>query len=168
MEHLLDIIFVLMKIKLLVVGKTNRPDLADWIDNYIKRIRRYMPFEWVVVKDAKKTNKNNPEFIKNQEGIHLLNLVSNDDVLILLDERGKSYTSVAFSKFIEQQALQSTKSLVFCVGGAYGFSEKVRQRANGFISLSNMTFSHQMIRIFAIEQIYRAMTIIKNEPYHNS
>jgi len=167
-ERLLEVIFVSMKIKLMVVGKTNRPDLADWIENYAKRIKRYMPFEWVVVRDAKKTNKNNPEFIKNQEGIHILNSLTPEDILILFDERGKNYTSVAFSKFIEQKALQSTRGLVFCVGGAYGFSDKVRQRANGLISLSAMTFSHQMIRIFAIEQIYRAMTIIKNEPYHNS
>ncbi len=157
-----------MKIKLLAVGKTHRGDLAEWIDTYTKRIGRYMPFEWVVVKDTKKTNKPNSEFVKNQEGAHILNAINPDDTLILLDERGKTYTSVAFAKFIEQKTLQSTKSLVFCIGGAYGFSEEVRARANGMISFSDMTFSHQMIRIFAVEQIYRAMTIIKNEPYHHA
>ena len=157
-----------MKIKLLAVGKTHRGDLAEWIDTYTKRIGRYMPFEWVVVRDAKKTNKPNPEFVKNQEGVHILNAINHDDTLILLDERGKTYTSIAFAKFIEQKTLQSTKSLVFCIGGAYGFSEEVRARANGLISFSDMTFSHQMIRIFAVEQIYRAMTIIKNEPYHHA
>lgn len=157
-----------MKIKLLAVGKTHRGDLAEWIDTYTKRIGRYMPFEWVVVRDAKKNNKPNPEFVKNQEGAHILNAIKPDDTLILLDERGKTYTSVAFAKFIKQKTLQSTKSLVFCIGGAYGFSEEVRARANGLISFSDMTFSHQMIRIFAVEQIYRAMTIIKNEPYHHA
>ena len=94
--------------------------------------------------------------------------INHDDTLILLDERGKTYTSVAFAKFIEQKTLQSSKSLVFCIGGAYGFSEEVRARANGLISFSDMTFSHQMIRVFAVEQIYRAMTIINNEPYHHA
>lgn len=157
-----------MKIKLLAVGKTHRGDLAEWIDTYTKRIGRYMPFEWVVVKDTKKTNKPNPEFVKTQEGAQIFNAINPDDTLILLDERGKTYTSVAFAKFIEQKTLQSTKSLVFCIGGVYGFSEEVRARANGMISFSDMTFSHQMIRIFAVEQIYRAMTIIKNEPYHHA
>ena len=157
-----------MKIKLLAVGKTHKPELSKWIDDYTKRIGRYMPFEWVVVKDAKKTNKTNPEFVKNQEGILILNAINTSDTLILLDEKGKAYSSVDFAKFIAQKSLQSTKSLVFCIGGAYGFSKDIRQRANGLISFSTMTFSHQMIRVFAVEQIYRAMTIIKNEPYHHS
>lgn len=167
MEQSRGLIFVNMKIKLLAVGKTHRSDLSEWIDDYAKRIGRYLPFEWVVLKDVKKNSKSKTEFVKNQEGSLILNAVSSDDVLILLDERGKSYTSVDFAKFIEQKTLQSTKNLVFCIGGAYGFSDEVRARANGIISFSNMTFSHQMIRVFAVEQIYRAMTIIKNEPYHH-
>ena len=117
------------------------------------------------IKNAKNMDANQ---LKTKEAAAVLEKLKSDDCLILLDENGKHYTSVDFSKFLEQKMQASHKRIVFLIGGAFGFSEEIYQRANYQLSLSKMTFSHQMIRVFALEQIYRAMTIMKNEPYHNN
>jgi 23S rRNA (pseudouridine1915-N3)-methyltransferase len=155
-----------MKIELWVVGKTAFKYLDEGINLYEKRLRHYTSFDLVILPDI----KNPPptaEALKTKEGELILNRLTKDDVLILLDENGKHQTSIEFSKFIENQQINSTKRLVFQIGGAFGFSDAVYQRANFKLSLSKMTFSHQMIRLFFVEQLYRAFTIIRGEKYHN-
>jgi 23S rRNA (pseudouridine1915-N3)-methyltransferase len=155
-----------MKIELWVVGKTAFKYLDEGIAVYEKRLKHYVNFDLVVLPDI----KNPPlsiEALKIKEGELILAKLTKDDVLILLDEKGKQFTSVEFSKFIEQQQVNAVKRIVFQIGGAYGFSEAVYTRANREISLSKMTFSHQMIRLFFVEQLYRAFTIVKGEKYHN-
>lgn len=156
-----------MKIELWVIGKTAFDYLDDGIALYNKRLERYIPFQIIVFPDVKNAKNMNPDVLKQKEGENLLSKLTKDDALFLLDERGKQYTSVEFSNFLDKKMQISTKKLIFVIGGAFGFSDEVYQRANGQISLSKMTFSHQMIRLFAVEQIYRAMTILKGEPYHN-
>ena len=155
-----------MKIELWVIGKTAFKYLDEGIAVYEKRLKHYVNFDLVVLPDI----KNPPlsiEALKTKEGELILNKLTKDDCLILLDERGKQLTSMDFSKFIEQQQMSAVKRVVFQIGGAYGFSEAVYARANQEISLSKMTFSHQMIRLFFVEQLYRAFTILKGEKYHN-
>ena len=155
-----------MKIELCVIGKTAFKYLDEGIGIYEKRLKHYVNFDLVVLPDV----KNPPlsiEALKNKEGELILNKLQKDDLLILLDENGKHLTSIDFSKFIENQQLNATKRLIFQIGGAYGFSEAVYVRANQKMSLSKMTFSHQMIRLFFVEQLYRAFTILKGEKYHN-
>ena len=155
-----------MKIELWVVGKTAFKYLDEGILLYEKRLRHYTPFELVILPDVKNPPLST-DALKTKEGEVILNKLTKDDVLILLDENGKQQTSIEFSKFIENQQINSTKRLVFQIGGAFGFSEGVYNRANFKLSLSKMTFSHQMIRLFFAEQLYRAFTIIKGEKYHN-
>jgi 23S rRNA (pseudouridine1915-N3)-methyltransferase len=155
-----------MKIELWVIGKTDFDYLKQGIVLYEKRLKHYAPYEMVVLNDV----KNPPlsiEALKTKEGEVILGKIQKDDFLILLDENGVQWTSVDFSHFIEKKQVDSVKRLVFQIGGAYGFSEAVYQRANLKMSLSKMTFSHQMIRLFFVEQLYRVFTIIKGEKYHN-
>jgi len=156
-----------MKIKLIAVGKTDNKNLQQLIDAYIKRLKHYVGFEFLVIPDIKNTKNLRESQQKDTEGAVILKHLQPSDQLLLLDENGKSFTSVAFAKFLQKKMLSGCKQLVFVIGGPYGFSEAVYKRADGKISLSAMTFSHQMVRLFAVEQLYRAFTIIKNEPYHH-
>lgn len=150
-----------------MIGKTAFPYLQEGMAIYEKRLRRYLPFRVVVLPDVKKAKNLNARQLKQKEGEALLSKLKKEDFLVLLDENGKQYTSVAFARFLEQKLQLGHGRLVISIGGAYGFSEGLHQRANAMVSLSKMTFSHQMVRLFALEQIYRAMTILRGEPYHN-
>lgn len=156
-----------MKIKLLAIGKTDNKHLQLFMDEYINRIGFYISFEMQVIPDLKKTKSLSETQQKEKEGEFLLKQIDSTDVVILLDENGKSYTSVGFSEVLQKKMNSGIKNLVFIIGGPYGFSEALYQRANGKLSLSAMTFSHQMVRLFFVEQLYRAFTILKNEPYHH-
>lgn len=157
-----------MKIEFWVIGKTNETYLQEGISIYLQRLRHYVPFEMHTLPDVKNAGKLESDQLKAKEGEIVLNRLKKQDFLILLDERGKSYTSETFAQFLEQKLQLPGKKLIFLVGGALGFSEAVYERADAKLSLSAMTFSHQMIRLFFVEQLYRAMTILRNEPYHNS
>lgn len=150
-----------------VVGPTQEAYLREGEELFQKRLGHYLPFEKEVIPDLKKAGRISPEQVCQQEGEAILSRLSANDHLILLDERGKTYTSEAFAHWLEQGLQLSARRLVFQVGGAYGFSAEVYARANGRLALSAMTFSHQMVRLFFLEQLYRAMTILRNEPYHN-
>ena len=156
-----------MKISFIVVGKTVDKNLIKLTDDYQQRIKHYIPFEMTVIPELK--NKTNLSFAeqKEKEADLILKQIKPTDEVILLDEKGKQYTSVEFANFIEKKNLSATRQLVFIVGGPYGFSDRVYERAQGKMSLSLMTFSHQMVRVIFLEQFYRAMTILKGEPYHH-
>ena len=156
-----------MTIKLVCVGKTDKRELEDLINIYSERLQHYIKFELEVIPDLKKTKNLDENQQKNKEGDLILSGTQNSDFLVLLDEDGKQYDSVAFSEYIQKRMNMGLKRLIFVIGGPYGFSDAVYSRANGKISLSKMTFSHQMVRLFATEQLYRAFTILKNEPYHH-
>ena len=156
-----------MKISLVVIGKTNGKLLIDGINEYTKRLSFYIPFNIVYLPDIKNNKKLSFEQQKTQEGAILLGEIDKSDYVVLLDEHGKEFTSIEFSRYIEKKMTTVSKRLVFVVGGPYGFSNEVKERANEKISLSKMTFSHEMIRLIFTEQLYRAMTIINNEPYHH-
>lgn len=156
-----------MKIEFWTIGKTNEAYLKEGMAIFQKRIQRYLKLETILITDVKNAKNLSPKLVKQKEGEKILAKLKAGEFLILLDEKGKTFTSVQFAKFIEKQLFQSHHKIVFLIGGAYGFSEAVYQRANQKLSLSDMTFSHQMIRVFFLEQFYRAMTILKNEPYHN-
>ena len=159
--------FAKMKICLLVIGKTDMKYLRDGIDEYEKRLKRYIPFELKVLPDVKNTKNLSEQVQKEKEAEMILEQLLPNDWVVLLDEKGKQYTSVEYSNYLSQKMLTGIKRLFFIVGGPYGFAESVYQRANEKISLSKMTFSHQMVRMIFVEQIYRAMTILKGEPYHH-
>lgn len=156
-----------MKISLLLVGKTTDQAVLLGIDKYMKRIKRYISFDLDTIPAIKNTKKMSEAEIKIKEGELILSKLSSSDQLILLDENGKEFTSVEFSTFIENKMMLGIKNLVFVVGGAYGFSEAVYKQAHSKLSLSQMTFSHQIIRLIFLEQLYRSFTIINNEPYHH-
>ena len=156
-----------MKIKLIVVGKTNVKYLKDGENEYEKRLKHYVKFEELVVGDVKNARNLNHQELKKKEGSLILSKIENIDFVVLLDDKGKQFSSFEFSNFIDQKILRSTKSLVFVVGGAFGFSDEVVKRGNIKLSLSKMTFSHQMVRMIFKEQLYRAFTIIKGEKYHH-
>lgn len=156
-----------MKIKLLVVGKTDNRNLISLIADYTKRLKYYIPFEVEIIPDIKRAKNMSEANLKKAEGDAILKHVTTADNVILLDEKGKSYSSVGFSKLLQKKMNSGLKTLVFVIGGPYGFSDEVYSRANGKISLSAMTFSHQMVRLFFVEQLYRAFTILRNEPYHH-
>jgi len=156
-----------MKIKLLVIGATARSYLKEGEELFIKRLSNYVAFEKVEIPDLKNAKNLSREQIKSEEGKLILQKINPTDFVTLLDERGKEYRSVEFAQWLQTTFNQGPKHLVFVVGGPYGFSEDVFQRGNANISLSKMTFSHQMIRLFFVEQLYRAFTILKNEPYHH-
>jgi len=153
-----------MKATLLVIGKTDKDFVKKGIDEYQKRLVHYLPFDFKIIPDLKNTKNLSENQQKQKEGELILEKLKPTDTLILLDENGKEFSSVGFSKFMEQKMISGTRNLVFVIGGPYGFSEEVYKKAQGKVSLSKMTFSHQMIRMIFIEQLYRAMTIIKGEP----
>lgn len=155
-----------MKITLLVVGKTTDERLTSLISDYKQRLSHYVPFEFAVIPDLKNAKSLTVDQIKSAEGELILRALTPAMDVFLLDEHGREYRSVEFADFL-QKKMSSGKDLTLVIGGPYGFSKEVYQRANGKLSLSQMTFSHQMIRLMAIEQIYRAMTILRNEPYHH-
>ena len=157
-----------MKIEFRVIGKTSFPYLTEGIKIYEKRLQHYLSYQSVVIPDVKNTKNLSAEQLKKKEGELLLKKIEKGDFVILLDERGKTCTSEKFAAFLEKQMQMSHRKIVFVVGGAFGFSEAVYRRADSKLSLSAMTFSHQMIRLFFTEQIYRACTILRGEPYHNS
>ncbi len=156
-----------MKVELWMVGKTSFDYLKEGMEIYEKRLKHFLSFEWKIIPDLKNTKNLKPDQIKQKEGDQILQKLHKDDFLILMDERGMDFTSLEFAQFLEKQFLNSQKRIVFLIGGAYGFSKTVYERANKKIALSKMTFSHQLIRLIYMEQLYRAMTIIKGTPYHN-
>jgi 23S rRNA (pseudouridine1915-N3)-methyltransferase len=141
--------------------------MKEGIDDYVKRLSFYVPFELKVIPDIKNRSSFTEDLQKEKEGQLILNYVSSGDYLILLDEHGAEFSSVEFSKWIEKKMIAATRQLVFVIGGPYGFSNTVSQRSDIKIALSKLTFSHQMVRLIFVEQLYRAMTILKNEPYHH-
>lgn len=155
-----------MRITLLVVGKTTDPRLQSLIEDYQQRLKHYIPFEFVVVPDIKNAKTLSQEQLKSAEGQAILSFLTPAMDVMLLDEHGREFRSIEYADFL-QKKMGSGRDLTLVIGGAYGFSKEVYDRANGKISLSQMTFSHQMIRLMAIEQIYRAMTILRGEPYHH-
>lgn len=156
-----------MKAALWAIGPTSFPYLKEGTAIYEGRLKHYLPFEYLILPDIKNAKNRSEEQIKQKEGEMLLKKLDKGDHLILLDEGGKLYDSIQFSKQLDQMLQQSYKRLVFVIGGAYGFSPEVYARANARLSLSKMTFSHQMVRLFVLEQLYRAMTILRNQPYHH-
>jgi 23S rRNA (pseudouridine1915-N3)-methyltransferase len=156
-----------MKITLLTIGKTDSKNLQNLMDDYTKRLSHYVGFTLEVIPDIKNAKNLSEAHQKEAEGEEILKRVQPSDVLILLDEKGKQYSSVAFANFLQKKMNSGLKNLVFVIGGPYGFSEAVYSKAQGKLSLSAMTFSHQMVRLFFIEQLYRGFTILRNEPYHH-
>ncbi len=156
-----------MKVTFIVVGKTVKSYLIEAEKEYEKRLKHYIRFEEIIIPELKKVSKLTESEIKVKEGKLILSKLSNSDDLVLLDEGGKEYDSVAFSKRMEKFAVSGARNVVFVVGGAYGFSDEVYNRAQQKIALSKMTFSHQMVRMIFKEQLYRAYTILKGEPYHH-
>ena len=156
-----------MTIKLIAIGKTDNSHLQSLIDDYTKRLGFYIKFSIDIVPDIKNVKNLSEEQQKQKEGEIILNKLSATDVLILLDENGKTFDSINFSEYLQKHMNSGIKQLVFVIGGPYGFSQDVYNKSNGKVSLSKMTFSHQMIRLFFIEQLYRGFTILKNEPYHH-
>ena len=156
-----------MKIILMVVGKTSTKFVREGVEEYAGRINRFMPFEIKVIPDIKTTRKLTELAQKEAEGTQILAYVQPTDHMVLLDERGKEMTSREFSTFIEQKSQTVPKNMIFVVGGPYGFSQEVYTRANSLLSLSKMTFPHELVRLFFTEQIYRAITISRNMPYHH-
>lgn len=156
-----------MKITLLVVGKTEDKYLIEGIEKYLNRLKHYIGFNLVVIPDIKNTKNLTEAQQKSKEAELILKQINNPDIVILMDEKGKKYTSVKFADYLNKQMIGSVQHLVFVIGGPYGFDDTVYKRANGSISLSDMTFSHQMVRLFFVEQLYRAFSILKGEPYHH-
>jgi len=156
-----------MKITLIAIGKTEDKYLIEGIDKYLNRLKHYINFSMFVIPDVKNTKNLTEAQQKTKEAELILKQLNNSNVVVLLDEKGKKYTSVQYSQYINKQMVGSAQNLVFIIGGPYGFDESIYKRANSSISLSDMTFSHQMVRLFFVEQLYRAFTILKNEPYHH-
>lgn len=156
-----------MTIKLIAIGKTDNKQLLSLIEDYQKRLGFYIKFYFDVIPDIKNSKNLSETQQKQKEGELILKKLSATDVLILLDENGKQMDSVGFANYLQKHMNSGIKQLVFVIGGPYGFSQEVYNKAQGKISLSKMTFSHQMVRLFIIEQLYRGFTILKNEPYHH-
>jgi 23S rRNA (pseudouridine1915-N3)-methyltransferase len=156
-----------MNIKLIAIGKTDNKNLVALIEDYAKRLSFYIKFDFEVIPDLKKVKHLSEAQQKEKEGELILAKTQNSDVLILLDENGKQMSSEAFSDYLQKHMNSGIKTLIFVIGGPYGFSDAVYNRANGKLGLSKMTFSHQMVRLFFTEQLYRGFTILKNEPYHH-
>ena len=156
-----------MHIKILSIGKTDSKPLQELISIYSNRLGHYVKFNLEIIPDIKNVKNLSESQQKEKEGAEILKRLNNTDVLLLLDENGKQFSSVTFSHYLQKKMNSGIKQLVLVIGGPYGFSEDIYKKAQGKISLSSMTFSHQMVRLFAIEQIYRAFTILKNEPYHH-
>ena len=156
-----------MNLILLTVGKTDVPWVKEGLDLYTSRLKHYVPFSVVEIPELKKVSSLTRQQIKEKEGELILKQVGPQDTLLLLDEHGRECRSLEFADFLEKQMNTGAKNLIFTVGGAYGFSDAVYERANWKLSLSKMTFSHQMVRTIFAEQLYRAFTILKGEPYHH-
>ena len=156
-----------MNIRLLAIGKTDNKALQTLIDDYTKRLSFYVKFDLEIIPDIKNVKNLSEAQQKEKEGELILSKITPTDQLILLDENGKTFSSVGFSDFLQKKMNAGIKTLVFVIGGPYGFSDTVYQKAQSKVSLSEMTFSHQMVRFFVIEQIYRGFTILTNEPYHH-
>lgn len=156
-----------MKIKLICVGKTSKSFLIEGENEYLKRLKHYLPVERIELPDVKNAKKLTEEQIKQAEGEMILSKINPGETIFLLDEGGKTFSSEQYADFLQQKFNQGGHGLVFVIGGPYGFSPEMYAKANGKISLSKMTFSHQMVRMFFLEQVYRAMTILRNEPYHH-
>ena len=156
-----------MTIILLTVGKTDVKWVKEGLEVYASRLSHYVPFSIVEIPELKKAGSLSHQQIKEKEGELILKQVGPQDILVLLDEHGRECRSLEFATFLEKQLSTGAKNLIFTVGGAYGFSEEVYERANWKLSLSKMTFSHQMVRTIFAEQLYRAFTILKGEPYHH-
>lgn len=156
-----------MKITLLVIGKTDAGYFIDAVGEYQKRLEHYIPFDIQVIPDIKNTKNLTTDQQKEKEGELILKNLQAGDYLVLLDERGKEFSSIQFATYIEKKTHTVSKRLVFVIGGPYGFSQAVYDKANEKLTLSRMTFSHQMVRLIFVEQLYRAMTILNNEPYHH-
>lgn len=157
-----------MKITLIAVGKTEDKYLIEGIEKYLNRLKHYIGFTILIIPELKNTKNLTETQQKAKEAELISKQLHPTDVVVLLDEKGKKYSSVSFSAYLNKQMIGSVQHLVFIIGGPYGFDENIYRRANSSISLSDMTFSHQMVRLFFVEQLYRAFTILKNEPYHHA
>ena len=156
-----------MKIQLIVIGKTNQDFVEKGMREFFNRLQHYLPFEIKVIPDIKNAKNLSFEQQKEKEGELILKSIKQTDYIVLLDEHGKEFTSLQFAEYLEKKTHAISKNLIFVIGGSYGFSDKVKELAKEKISLSKMTFSHQLIRLIFVEQVYRAMTILNNEPYHH-
>ena len=156
-----------MKLKLLLVGKTVESYLKKGISDYQERLKHYVSFELVEIPELKQASSLTRDQIKLREGELILKQLRDSDDVILLDEHGARFTSVSWAKHLEQKMSHSSRDIVFVIGGSYGFSQAVYDRSDSMLSLSDMTFSHQLVRLLFVEQLYRAFTIIKGEPYHH-
>lgn len=156
-----------MKVECWWIGKTSEAYLKEGTSQYEKRLRHYLPFATELIPDVKGAGKMSPDKLKEREAQLVLQRLQPQDGLILLDEHGKMLRSIELAQWLDRQLQMPYRRLIFLIGGAFGFHEQLYQRANGKLSLSKMTFSHQMVRLFLLEQLYRAMTILRNEPYHN-
>ncbi len=156
-----------MEITLITIGKTDNPKLVSLIEDYKKRLRHYIKFNIEEIPDIKNSKSLSEEQQKRAEGEKILLQLKPADRILLLDEKGKQYKSKSFAQYLQKQLNSGPKRLVFIVGGPYGFSEDIYMKADGKIALSSMTFSHQMVRLFFVEQLYRGFTILRNEPYHH-
>jgi len=156
-----------MEIKLIGIGKTDKTELDQLIKSYQNRLMHYVRFSFEIIPDLKNSKNLSKRLQKEEEGKLILSKISNSDRLILLDENGQEMNSVGFSDFLQKQMNSGLKRLVLVIGGPYGFSEDVYKKASSKLALSKMTFSHQIVRLFIIEQLYRSFTILKNEPYHH-
>ena len=157
-----------MKITVIVVGKTNDKSVETLMSEYKKRLKHYIKLDWIEIPDYKNRGKVTPEELKRIEGQSILSKLVVGDALFLLDEKGMEHTSIQLSDFFRKKMNSGIKNLVFVIGGAYGFSDEVYAKANGKLALSKLTFPHQLIRVFILEQVYRGFTIIKGEPYHHN
>lgn len=157
-----------MNIRLLAIGKTDNKELQKLIDDYAKRLSFYVKFDLEIIPDIKNVKNLSESQQKEKEGELILSKLAATDQLVLLDENGKSFSSLGFSQELQKKMNSGIKTLVFVIGGPYGFSDAIYAKANGKISLSAMTFSHQMVRLFVVEQLYRGFTILRGEPYHHN
>ena len=156
-----------MNIKLIAIGKTDNKSLQTLIDEYSKRLSFYIKFDLEIIPDIKNVKNLSENQQKEKEGELILAKITPTDQMILLDENGSTFSSMKFADYLQKKMNSGVKTLVFVIGGPYGFSEEVYKKAHGKVSLSEMTFSHQMVRLFFIEQLYRGFTILRNEPYHH-
>lgn len=156
-----------MNIKVITIGKTNKSFLIEGENEYLKRLKRYVSFEKIEIPDIKGAKKMSQSEIKQKEGALILSKINTTDTVILLDDKGKDYSSLKFSNWLQNKMNISVKNLVFIIGGAYGFSDELYARGQEKLSISKMTFSHQMIRMIFFEQVYRGFSILNNEPYHH-
>ena len=156
-----------MKLLLITVGKTDNKLISQLIEEYVKKVNFYIPLELKILPDVKKSRKTPEKEQKILEGDSIKKCLQPSDYIVLLDDKGKQLTSIEFSKYIENKMISVSKRLIFIIGGPYGFSEEIEAISNEKLSLSKMTLTHQMVRLLFTEQLYRAMTILNNEPYHH-